>query len=329
MKFSLPKFCLYSGAAIMLMIGGCSVAEGPMFPEGGTNTKVSDSESILSAEGTWHIVENESGPTPLQQHMDAKDHVDPSKFAKNSSYVTNAKIASKGESVHYRLLMMEREVEGLRNDVNKLLPPLQNLIVSDQELDKTIEEIKKRNAVMAGMPVNPVNNSAQATQAPQALSRTAQVPSTPAPAIKPPIKTPSVAAAPKPISTTPAPAKTAPLVSSGPAKVSGIRMGAHSGGKTRIVMDLTNKSKFMADLDNNEKILLIDLPGTGWSAAKTQKFTSHPLVAGYTAQESGNGGTTLVIELKKPVKMTESAALPPRTSPPLKGHRIYLDIAPL
>jgi len=104
--------------------------------------------------------------------------------------------------------------------------------------------------------------------------------------------------------------------------VRALRTGEHPG-KTRLVLDLTGESKYRADIDNEENLLLIELSDAGWSAA-SQKLMNHPLIKGYSTQAAPNGGTILALELKKPVKILGSSALKPNAQ---YGNRIYLDIA--
>lgn len=288
MKRPLKKLCLITGTALLLTTTACGVIPlGPLDGDQG-GTQVTDSESILSAEGTWHLVEQEGAPTPLQQHMDARDDVNTGKFSKNNMFVNNAELAKKGETTHFRLLKMEREVAALRSDFNKLLPPLSNLIVADTQLDATISGIQKEQgkAAMVAKPVTMKSGSAH-SQSPVTHS------------VSP-----------------------APTSGSG---VTGVRFGQHPG-KTRMVLDLGSPTTFTTDLDNNEKILLVDLKSASWNAASSRRLGSNPLIAGYSVQGNGSGGSMLVIELKRNARVVESAALKPRSNP-ARGHRIYVDIA--
>jgi N-acetylmuramoyl-L-alanine amidase len=105
--------------------------------------------------------------------------------------------------------------------------------------------------------------------------------------------------------------------------VSAIRLGQHPD-KTRIVLDVGSDASFTTDLDNAEKILLVELPKTGWSAPTAQRFTNSPLLAGYTAQSMSGGGTRLAIELKRPARVLAASALKAEGD---KSARIVLDLA--
>ncbi len=107
--------------------------------------------------------------------------------------------------------------------------------------------------------------------------------------------------------------------------VMGVRVGEHPD-KVRIVLDVSAPAKFSSDLDNQEKLLIIDLPQSGWTAGLQGSFSGNPVISGYTARPSAGGGVTLAVELKKAAKLTMSSALEPNET---YGHRIVFDVAPL
>lgn len=288
---------------------------------GGTPAEAGSAESLLAAEGDWNIVEEEAEMAdPASLHSQAKKRVDPSSM-KKKTFIPESKLAlaqegEAGEDINYRLLRVERNIESLQNDFKKLLPPLSNLIVADRNLDSTIDEIQTKNDIQPASGLAPVS-------APRALTmdqkRTAMA--APGAALKSrpaPAPVPVAAAASAPASA-PAPA------AAGQRAVKSLRLGEHPG-RTRIVLDVSGPAKFSSDVDNNEKLLLIELPGTAWSA-EAQKKMNHPLIAGYTAQPGPDGGTMLALELKKGAKVTGGSALPPNST--YNNHRVFVDIAPL
>ncbi|MBU0800911.1 MAG: AMIN domain-containing protein, partial [Alphaproteobacteria bacterium] len=113
-------------------------------------------------------------------------------------------------------------------------------------------------------------------------------------------------------------------MASGPG-IGHIRFGENKD-KTRIVLDAAQQVTFTQDIDNNEQILMVRLPGSAWNTAAQQQVTDSPLVAAYTATPDGAGGTTLAIQLKRPAQVAMAQSLPPGGS---KGHRVVIDLAPL
>lgn len=112
--------------------------------------------------------------------------------------------------------------------------------------------------------------------------------------------------------------------SAGQAAVTNVRLGEHAN-KTRIVLDLNAPAQFTYLLQKEGRELVIDLPGTGWSAAAQQVLGgNHPLVKSYSTYPSKAGGTTLAVELSKPVKLTMSSALAPND---VYGNRIVFDVS--
>ena len=74
----------------------------------------------------------------------------------------------------------------------------------------------------------------------------------------------------------------------------------------------------------NHVLLLIEIAGAGWKAASQKAFAKHPLVAGYSAHDNGNGGTMLVLELKRAVKVGMNTAMKPAKAGGY--HRIVFDL---
>lgn len=107
--------------------------------------------------------------------------------------------------------------------------------------------------------------------------------------------------------------------------VTGLRIGEHPG-KTRLVFDLNGSAKpeFTYDVDNAEKILLVDLGGTRWSGTEKAVLKS-PMIAGWNAQKSESGTASIVVELKKSAKIISSQYLKAEGKDPA---RLVLDIAP-
>lgn len=106
--------------------------------------------------------------------------------------------------------------------------------------------------------------------------------------------------------------------------VRNMRVGEKNGGVTRIVLDTNSPARLNYDLDNNEKILVIEVPDAGWAAQKSASLTQSPLVASYKA-ESDKTGSRLVLQLKKEATVLSTARLAAGKG---SGDRVYLDIAP-
>ncbi len=271
-----------------LILAGCGLME----PWGG-GTKVRTSEDLLAAEGSWNLVEEKRVPSPAQQHAMARNEVNPDQM-QNSSYTSQNRpqMMASGEDIHFRLLRMEREVQSLRADFNKLLPPLKQLLISDARLQQAISEVEKAR----GMPPS---------------SYSSQTP--------PPMKAASA------VRPSPSHSSYKPPASSGGPGVQGVRIGEHPG-KVRVVLDMKGPGTFSYDIDNNEKLLVVELPSTPWSAARSQRFKNNPLIAGYSVSDNGSGGSVLVLELKRAAKVVESTTLAPNA---VYGNRIMIDVAGL
>ncbi len=123
----------------------------------------------------------------------------------------------------------------------------------------------------------------------------------------------------------PAPAMTAPVAMD--ANVTGVRVGEHPD-KTRIVLDIMggpSKISHTVDLDNGEKILVVELPSTGWSAPATASYAKAPILASYKADKTGSGGTLLILQLKANANIVYQGMMPLPAGK--QGGRIIIDLA--
>jgi hypothetical protein len=231
-----------------------------------------NSEKLLNSSGGTLMAEG--GVDPLAAHMAARRQVDPKDINGPHQYTTMPTAEEINKDTNVRIVRLESEVAGLRDDFRKMVP----------------------------------------AHKPEAPTIIASLP--PEPAVAPP-----EAIAPEAI----APAAIAPAAGAATSSVRGVRVGEHPD-KVRIVLDISGPAKFSYDIDNTEKLLIIDLPQSTWPTGATGSFDGNALVSGYTAKPSASGGVTLAVELKKPAKLTMSSALEPNES---YGHRIVFDVAPL
>lgn len=137
----------------------------------------------------------------------------------------------------------------------------------------------------------------------------------------PPVSAPVVAAPASP----PAAAQAQQAPAAAPALASNvmdIRVGEHPG-KTRIVLDLQGKSSFTADLDNAEKILVIEIPAAGWKTAAQKSLASSPILSSYRVEALSNGGTMLIIQLKKSATVSYKGSMDDAKT---GGQRLIIDL---
>jgi hypothetical protein len=123
-------------------------------------------------------------------------------------------------------------------------------------------------------------------------------------------------------------APSVPAATPAPASGSGVnvqrmRLGAQPGGKTRLVLDLTGWTAYRFDIDNEEHLLIIELPKTGWNGEPGKAIAGNKLIASYDVQKTDDGGTRLIVALRKDAKKTYDALLPPQGA---SGFRVVLDL---
>lgn len=214
-------------------------------------------------------------------------------------------------SVEERIARLEESVGSLRTDYDRIMPAFASLNTTNERIQALLDGMEAEGHVV------PANISAR----PQAAPANAVAVPVPAPVAAPAaIATPAKA---EPVVTTPAPQAASPAPADG--QVTALRFGEHAG-KTRLVFDLKTKTKpaFTYDIDNGEKLLLVDLPGIGWGAASASGKPNSPLVAGWNTQGSPSGGTSVAVQLKKEARILSTEFLPASGNDPA---RLVVDIA--
>lgn len=218
-----------------------------------------------------------------------------------------------------RLNRLERAVQDMRNEFNNVEPSIRRLMAIEGDIQNLIAELQELSEDPAlAKPLRP-----QPVAEPMPLTP------------KQPIKT-----VPKPIKTRPAPVKPVPepvvaipVQTPEPVKtlnrpdpngntgVYSVRVGEHPG-KTRIVLDVGSEKTFRTDIDNNEKIMIVELPNTKWTAAKSQSFGKSPFIASYKVEEAGDGHM-MIFQLKRKAKIGYEAEIGSISG---KGRRIVIDL---
>lgn len=213
-----------------------------------------------------------------------------------------------------RLDRLEGAVQNLRNDFDSMAPAITRLVTVEGDLQQLITQLETLlEEESAPPPQRPA--PAAPVQAPAPMQQG------PAPqATTPPTQLEPMAQRPQPV-IEPAPTPAPQMAGQ---NVIGIRVGEHPD-KTRIVLDATGKPSFTYDLDNNEKIFIVELPGTGWSATAQKSFSSSPLLASYRTDSLNGNGTRLIVQLKKSASVTYSSKLD-GTKP--GQARIVIDLSP-
>lgn len=103
-----------------------------------------------------------------------------------------------------------------------------------------------------------------------------------------------------------------------------LRVGKHSN-KVRLVIDTNEKTDFSIDLDNNEKLIVIELPNAKWHGDSNMSFKYPKLIESYVAEPLNDGrGTLLILSLKKTTKILSEKRLSPDATNGF--HRIYFDL---
>lgn len=243
-------------------------------------------------------------------------------------------------AIEARMARMEEAVGSLRRDYDRIMPAFASLNTTNDRIQTLLDQIETDQGALKAAPVATTTKTttvypAMAAQsapatispvAPKAGDVSQRIVDLDAPT---PLEIASKAQAPAAVvpsadvmdaMATPAPAADYPSM------VKGIRLGEH-GNKTRLVIDLATpeKPEIVYDIDNNEKLLLVDMPTTGWAGVREGKPKSSSFVSGWSAGAGNKGGTSLAIQLKKDAKIVSTQYIKREGNNPA---RLVVDLGP-
>lgn len=255
----------------------------------------------------------------------------------NASQLFAQKLSSSDD----RLNRLETAVQEMRNDFDAMAPSIVRLVSVEKDIQELIGQLE---TLVAGdavarvesqglMPDDiefPQENPVPAVPAPHGTGAdgapvplTDELPVTTQAAVPPA----AIASPAAPAVAPPAPAAQSPPPAATPSGVSvtALRTGEHPG-KTRIVLDVSGTSSFTADLDNAEKILVIDIPGAAWSAETKKNFAAGSRLVSYEVNAGAGGkGSLLVIKLKADAAILYKGTMKADSG---TGSKIVIDIGP-
>ncbi len=238
-----------------------------------------------------------------------------------------------------RLDRLENAVQEIRNDMDTMAPSIIRLIAIEADIQNLIEQLEmllsSEPPPPAPVPAAPVSaapvSSTAPPSAPVALADPGAVMEDPDAAYVPPAQEgPQASAAPVPITAQgtppPEPAQPqapSPALAPGEVAVLDMRVGEHPD-KTRIVLDVSGKTSFTADLDNSENLLLVELANATWRAPASTRYPRSKLLVSHVAERTGDGPTLLIVQLKSGASILSKSTLKGKDG---TGQRIVIDLA--
>jgi hypothetical protein len=258
-------------------------------------------------------------------------------------------------TIEDRMARLENAVGSLRSDYDRIMPAFASLNTTNERIQTLLDEIEQQNggaasgkSAAASAPMSKPIQPFKTTQTTTTVTQSEATTSPTAGGVLPPPGSVS-RAAPTAATTTTKVVETrteatlapsadvmkamdemTPAAASSTAAVTGaakgVRVGEHAN-KTRLVIDLAGNAKpdVSYDLDNTEKLLLVDLPGTTWGGAKSGTTKSSAFVSGWTAQDGANGGSNVAVQLKKGAKILSTEYLKAQGKDPA---RLVIDLGP-
>lgn len=296
----LKRFSCLVLLCAVLTLGGCSGFDLPSLPDipgFGDDDKSEGAEKDMKNEVSY-----------LEEKRKSRGGVNPKNiFGKSLRSDTE------------RMDRLERAVQDLRNEFDQAEPSIRRLTALEGEIQKLIKELKVLNNDTSGFTTPTAvkrNTSSQGIvgfgASPSVTKRANNAPASKATPVKPaPTKAP-VKSYQK---------KSPPNIANGVASVFDVRVGEHPN-RTRIVMDVSSTTGFNIDIDNNENIIIIELPQAGWTAAKSKNFAKSNFISSYRV-ESSESGHMMILQLKRDAKVVYKGDLKSNTG---NSRRLVIDL---
>lgn len=214
-----------------------------------------------------------------------------------------------------RFERLENAVLGLRQEFESFKPAIVRLVAVESDIQDLIKQLDMLlQGESTAPPVPLVSEKNKLSQADKAA---------PVPKATPP---PQSKIEPTPQNNNIAPESPPPkaVSASGGPVVRALRVGQHSD-KTRLVIDASKKTSYSVDLDNQENLLIIEMPDARWTAPRQKSFARSSILKSYSVEDMNGGkGSRVILSLKKVTKVLKEQALPPGPNP---NYRIFLDLS--
>lgn len=259
----------------------------------------SDTDELGTVQTSSHICPITQPMTMADANPDMQSALQP---ARGMNVSPDALFAEDIQDPMARIKRAEAAIVDLRRDMNALQAPIAQTtaapLTPQDQVPPPAPAMEAGTA--APQSLSPIVN--QPTTTPPATTTAAPIPPTKAPVMAPVMDEPVVKAT--------APVQSKIAAPSGPV-ISAMRIGEHAG-MTRLVLDAGSAVKFTTDLDNSEDLLLVELPGMKWTAAKSGASSS-PAIKSWSTQSMDNGtdGTRLVIVLRQDVSIADKSLIAP------------------
>ena len=199
-----------------------------------------------------------------------------------------------------RIGRIENVLSAMQKDLRRMAPPIQRLISIESDIRALVTQLSQLAEEEPEAIAPPTQMAGNTMNAPPASS---------APMAVAPVTPPQTGG------------KAVPAAANG-TTVNRVRIGEHKD-KTRIVLDVSGPASYRYDLDNGENLLVIELPGTSWSALNQWQGKKSPLLASYSAAATGSGGSRLVIQLRESASVINESVIQENCYP---DYRIVIDV---
>lgn len=283
-----------------------------------------NSNKLLEAEGNWNLVEENRSYDPAKANLEARKKVDVKRRSKMEELSPHfSPDAKSGEDTKMRVLRVTKsgaesiDKEGFEVVETILVKPAQTISGSSNTpvIDKTMladdgnvvkpPEIPARKRVRMAMVGSVVS---QPIIMPDLVSGDAPIPEM------------------KPQSNVVKKEKKSSQKNSSTAmnkaKAVAVRAGVHPG-KTRLVVEVSEVTRYKVAIDEIRKVLRIKMDKTTWGIDPQGSVSGSPLLGTYIARETQDGGVLLEIRLKDVAEIIDTVMLRPNDK---SLYRVVIDL---
>ncbi len=286
----------------IFMLGSCVQLKPPNIKQ----VKDIDTESLLEVDGHWNLVEKSQSYDPTKAHLQARKNVNINRRGKKADlsahFTPNAKSGKDGK---LRVLRLEPQ-RGVSGDVSSY----------------EVADVKPASVVTRKKPISKDFGGVIVTPPAMPKRKMASILLPVFDDVIIPKRKPAFAAF---DSGVPIPKVKPLIIGKGVSVVSKLRAGAYSGN-VRIVMEVSDATKYKVAIDDLRNVFRMKLENTSWDISPKGVLKDSDLLGTYVARNQDDGNVLLEVRLKNNAEIVNSMVLRSNKTP---NYRIVIDLKPL
>lgn len=262
---------------------------------------------VQTAEGTWLQAPAEPTAIPVQTDADRARELASAKAQRDQALA--------------RLSQLETQVAQLQTNVGTIVPAMNQMAQTQSQIQQTIQQQELSNrALMAQQQAAQLDAIAQGAQTNAQFQSNNPVQPLQPNNLQTQQVAPAHSSAPVPLANPQTRQVSAPVQSA--SAVTAFRLGDNPD-RARLVFEGTQSMEYDLELDNGEGLMVITLSNMDWAAVRERALSQTSLVKSYTSVANDNGGTSVILQLKRPARVEWVQRFEPVAGKP---HRLIVDL---